>query len=133
MITRSCTLVPDNMITARAAKRTQPRAHRPLLADEQGARILAICQSAPPTGKTRWTLRMVMHRTIGLEIVPALSPEAARRMLKKRLQLSLIQQWGAALSHSARDAERMEAVLAVYRRPIDPRLPVICFDESGKE
>lgn len=27
----------------------------------------------------------------------------------------------------------MEDVLAVYRRPIDPRSPVVCFDESGKE
>lgn len=27
----------------------------------------------------------------------------------------------------------MEDVLAVYRRPGDPRVPVICFDESGKE
>jgi|SRR5699024_5838959 len=27
----------------------------------------------------------------------------------------------------------MEDVLDVYRRPVDPRFPVICFDESGKE
>lgn len=29
--------------------------------------------------------------------------------------------------------ERMEDVLAVYRRPVDPRVPLVCFDESGKE
>ncbi len=29
--------------------------------------------------------------------------------------------------------ERMEDVLAVYRRPLDPRVPLVCFDESGKE
>lgn len=27
----------------------------------------------------------------------------------------------------------MEDVLAVYRRPLDPRVPLVCFDESGKE
>ena len=27
----------------------------------------------------------------------------------------------------------MEALLAVYARPVDPRRPLICFDESGKE
>ena len=27
----------------------------------------------------------------------------------------------------------MEDVLAVYRRPLNPRQPVVCFDESGKE
>jgi hypothetical protein len=27
----------------------------------------------------------------------------------------------------------MEDVLAVYRRPVDPRVPLVCFDESGKE
>jgi hypothetical protein len=27
----------------------------------------------------------------------------------------------------------MEDVLAVYARPVDPRRPLICFDESGKE
>ena len=27
----------------------------------------------------------------------------------------------------------MEDVLAVYARPIDPRFPLVCFDESGKD
>lgn len=27
----------------------------------------------------------------------------------------------------------MEALLAVYARPVDPRFPLVCFDESGKE
>ncbi|MGI8406257.1 MAG: hypothetical protein ACR2OE_16120 [Thermomicrobiales bacterium] len=28
---------------------------------------------------------------------------------------------------------RLEDVLAVYRRPVYPTIPVVCFDESGKE
>lgn len=27
----------------------------------------------------------------------------------------------------------MEALLAVYARPVDPRFPLVCFDESGKD
>ena len=27
----------------------------------------------------------------------------------------------------------MEVLLAVYARPVDPRFPLVCFDESGKE
>ena len=27
----------------------------------------------------------------------------------------------------------MEDVLAVYARPIDPRRPLVCFDEAGKD
>ncbi len=34
---------------------------------------------------------------------------------------------------SATYVARMEDVLAVYRRPVDPARPLICFDESGKE
>lgn len=34
---------------------------------------------------------------------------------------------------SATFVARMEDVLAVYRRPIDPTVPLICFDELGKE
>lgn len=45
----------------------------------------------------------------------------------------LIRRWVAAPSHNARYVERMEDVLAVYRRPLDPAAPLICFDESGKE
>ena len=28
---------------------------------------------------------------------------------------------------------RMEDVLAVYARPVDPARPLVCFDESGKD
>lgn len=27
----------------------------------------------------------------------------------------------------------MEEVLAVYARPVDPRRPLVCFDEAGKD
>jgi len=34
---------------------------------------------------------------------------------------------------SATDVAKLEDVLAVYRRPLDPAVPLVCVDESGKE
>lgn len=35
--------------------------------------------------------------------------------------------------HNAAFVARMEDVLAVYARPIDPARPLVCFDEAGKD
>ena len=50
---------------------------------EQEARLIALACSAPPEGKSRWTLRMLAERVVELEVVDAASHEAVRRALKK--------------------------------------------------
>ena len=50
---------------------------------EQEARLIALACSAPPPGKSRWTLRMLADRMVELKVVDAVSHEAVRRALKK--------------------------------------------------
>ncbi len=47
------------------------------------AQILAIAKSDPPSGRKRWTLRLIADRLVALGRGTA-SPEAVRQVLKKR-------------------------------------------------
>ena len=47
------------------------------------AQILAIAKSDPPSGRQRWTLRLIADELVALGH-DAVSPEAVRRVLKKR-------------------------------------------------
>jgi transposase len=47
------------------------------------AQILAIAKSDPPSGRKRWTLRLIADRLVALGR-GAVSPEAVRQVLKKR-------------------------------------------------
>jgi len=46
------------------------------------ARVLAIAKSDPPSGRKRWTLRLIADRLVALGR-GAVSPESVRRVLKK--------------------------------------------------
>lgn len=60
------------------------RAHRPHKLDgEQEAHLIALACSAPPSGKKRWTLRLLADRLVALEIVDGIAPETVRQTLKK--------------------------------------------------
>lgn len=45
----------------------------------------------------------------------------------------MIESWKLPPERDATFTAAMEDVLAVYRRPVDPRRPLLCIDESGKE
>jgi hypothetical protein len=48
------------------------------------ARLLTLAQSAPPAGADGWTLRLLASEAVRLEIVPAISHESVRTVLKKK-------------------------------------------------
>jgi transposase len=50
---------------------------------EREARLLALACSAPPTGRERWSLRLLAEQLVRLEVVPAVSHETVRRTLKQ--------------------------------------------------
>ena len=59
----------------------------PRLVDgEVEARIIALACSSPPPGYSRWTLRLLADKAVELEIVPSISHETVRQVLKKRAQ-----------------------------------------------
>lgn len=45
----------------------------------------------------------------------------------------MTERWCIPSEQNAAFVAAMEDVLAVYARPVDPRRPLICFDEGGKE
>jgi len=53
----------------------------------QEAQVLVLTQSEPPPGQARWSLRLLSHRLVELEVVPAISHETVRQTLKKTLSL----------------------------------------------
>ena len=62
----------------------KPRSGRPLLIDGlQRAKVTALACSAPPTGRARWTLRLLADKAIELGFCENLSHTQTRRMLKK--------------------------------------------------
>src|SRR3954452_383843 len=49
---------------------------------------------------------------------------------KNELEPHLRKMWCIPPKHSAEFVYHMEDVLEVYRRPLDPRYPVVCLDET---
>jgi transposase len=47
------------------------------------AHLIALCCSDPPTGRVRWTLRLLADKVIELGYVDSISYEAVRQTLKK--------------------------------------------------
>jgi Homeodomain-like domain len=49
----------------------------------QEAQLIALAGSAPPEGKSRWTLRLLAEQAVELRIVDTVSHESVRQALKK--------------------------------------------------
>jgi hypothetical protein len=64
-------------------RKTPDREYRHTLDGEQEARLVALACSAPPEGRTRWTLRLLAERLVALEVVEAISYETVRQALKQ--------------------------------------------------
>ena len=47
------------------------------------AKLIAICCSEPPEGRTRWTLNLLSDRLVELNVVESISRYTVRRTLKK--------------------------------------------------
>jgi len=54
-----------------------------VLDGEQEAKLVALCCSTAPEGRSRWTLRMLGDELVRLEIVESISHETVRQTLKK--------------------------------------------------
>jgi transposase len=55
----------------------------PKLGPKQQALVVALACTRPPEGRLRWTMQLLADRVVELEVVPAISDEAIRRLLKK--------------------------------------------------
>ena len=54
-----------------------------ILDGEKEVRLVAICCSEPPKGRTHWTLKLLSDRLVELEVVESISRDTVGRTLKK--------------------------------------------------
>ena len=67
-----------------AALRERPRpGARPKLGPKEQAFVVALACTKPPEGRERWTMQMLADRVVELPIVPDITDEAIRRLLKR--------------------------------------------------
>jgi hypothetical protein len=55
----------------------------PMLDPKQQAHLIALACSDAPEGRTYWTMQLLADRLVELQVVPAISDETVRRVLKK--------------------------------------------------
>lgn len=108
----------------------RPHPPKPRLLDgEQEAFLIATACSAPPDGRTCWTMQLLADRLVTIGIIDLISDETIRRTLKKNeIKPWLKEQW-CIPKVDAEYVLRMEDLLDLYSQPYDPKLPVVCFDE----
>jgi hypothetical protein len=119
-------------LPAALERKKQDRLSRQRVLDGVGeARLIALGCSAPPEGRCRWTLKLLADKLVELEIVPSISVETVRTVLKKNeLRPHLRACWVIPPTHNGDFVANMEDVLDVYQRPRDPDCPVVCLDEQ---
>lgn len=67
-----------------AVERKRRSGHSPRKLDgAQEARLIALACGPAPTGRARWTLRLLADKLVELEIVDSVSKDSVHRVLKK--------------------------------------------------
>ena len=67
-----------------ASLRERPRpGARPKLGPKERAFVVALACTKPPEGRHRWTMQMLADRLVELEMVPDITDEAIRLLLKR--------------------------------------------------
>jgi transposase len=67
-----------------ASLRERPRpGARPKLGPKEQAFVVALACTKPPEGRRRWTMQMLADRVVELEMVPDITDEAIRQLLKR--------------------------------------------------
>ena len=75
--------VEEGLQAALRTYRTGTRIYERKLDGAQEAHLIALACSAPPEGRSRWTLRLLARRMVELAYVDTLSYETVRQTLKK--------------------------------------------------
>lgn len=67
-----------------ASLRERPRpGARPKLGPKEQAFVVALACTKPPEGRHRWTMQLLADRVVELALVPDISDDAIRRLLKR--------------------------------------------------
>ena len=119
-------------IEAALSEEPRPGGERKLSSKEE-ALLVAVACSAPPKGRSRWTLKLLAGRIVQLTGHTQLSGETVRRRLAENdLKPWLRKMWCIPKVDAAYVA-KMEDVLDLYAEPADASRPVVCFDETPRQ
>jgi transposase len=72
----------EESLEAALVDRPHPGA-APKLTPKQQAFVVALACTKPPEGRLRWTMQLLADRLVELEVIPDISDESIRRLLKK--------------------------------------------------
>ena len=72
----------EESLDAALVDRPRPGA-APKLTPKQQAFTVALACTKPPEGRLRWTMQLLANRLVELEVIPDISDESIRRLLKK--------------------------------------------------
>lgn len=75
--------VEQGLEAALERKKQKSPSRERILDGEKEARLIALACSAPPEGRSRWTLQLLADKLVALEIVQSISDQTVRRTLKK--------------------------------------------------
>ena len=111
-----------------------PRSGAPRKLDvEDEAMLCAVACSAPPSGRARWTLRLLADEMVRLTVHDRISDETIRRRLGEMDLKPWQKKMWCIPKVDGEFAARMEDVLALYAEPPDADRPVVCFDETPRQ
>ena len=98
------------------------------------AQVLAMALSPPPTGRARWTLRLLAEHSTEKQYIVTISHTAIGDMLNtNQVKPHLSAYWCTPKERDADFVLNMEDVLSVYRMEYNPKVPVICMDEKPQQ
>jgi transposase len=72
----------EESLDAALVDRPRPGA-APKLTPKQQAFTVALACTKPPEGRLRWTMQLLADRLVELDVIPDISDESIRRLLKK--------------------------------------------------
>ena len=121
--------VKGNLESALKTGEPQAGADRKLTSNEEALLIATACLS-PPEGRARWRLELLAGAMVKLTDHDGLSREAVRRRLAENHLKPWLKDMWCIPKVDAEYVARMEDVLDLYAEQLDPKRPVVCFDES---
>jgi hypothetical protein len=95
------------------------------------AQVLAAALSPAPSGRAKWTLRLLAEHCMDKKYIVSISHTAIGEMLNtNEVKPHLSKYWCIPKENDSHFVAHMEDVLGIYQRPYNPKIPVICMDEK---
>jgi transposase len=119
----------EGNLDAALSEEPRPGAVRKLSGKEEALLVATAC-SSPPEGRARWTLALLAGELVKLTEHSGLSRETVRRRLAENDLKPWRKDMWCIPQIDGNYVARMEDVLGLYAEALDPKRPVVCFDES---